>query len=251
MINKTEIKNRFQRSAGSYEEHALVQKLIAGYLGKLIQKYVISDSQRILEIGCGTGIVTRQLRALFPDSLLFINDLVEEMCYKTQSRCSLPLSHCIPGDIETLRLNQTFDLITSASTVQWFQQPAATFGHLCQHLSPKGWLIFSTFGRKNFQEIDRITGNGLTYPSVEQISSWLNGEAEILYCEENLHTLYFSDPLEVLRHIKCTGVNATGRAEIWTKGRLKQFKESYRTLFAPNGQYPLTYHPLYFVCRKN
>ncbi|MDE7375113.1 MAG: malonyl-[acyl-carrier protein] O-methyltransferase BioC, partial [Odoribacter sp.] len=62
--------------------------------------------------------------------------------------------------------------------------------------------------------------------------------------------LEFEHPLDVLRHVKNTGVNAMNLRESWTPGRLEKFVREYKERFQTGGRCPLTYHPQYFVCRK-
>ena len=112
-------------------------------------------------------------------------------------------------DIEQIPLTGKFDLIVSASTFQWLARPRATFAKLAAHLNTNGWLIFSTFGKNNFKELKAVTGQGLEYRSIVELSAWLSSEYDILYTEEQIHMLKFSDPLDILRHVKKTGVNAT------------------------------------------
>ena len=45
-------------------------------------------------------------------------------------------------------------------------------------------------------------------------------------------------------------MNVSGDSTIWTKGRVDAFIKDYNARFAIDGKVALTYHPLYFVCRK-
>ena len=62
MIDKTEIKYRFKRSVESYEENAPVQRRIADHLFELLQGILDYQPDKILEIGCGTGLLTRRIK---------------------------------------------------------------------------------------------------------------------------------------------------------------------------------------------
>lgn len=249
MIDKTEIECRFRRSVDSYEDNATVQKWIVQRLTELIQEYV-PHSSRTLEIGCGTGLLSEKINRLWENHQLWVNDLVEQMCRKTLDRCQLPASCGVAGDIEQIPLDGQFDLIVSASTFQWLARPRTTFIKFAAHLNPNGWLIFSTFGKDNFKELKSVTGQGLEYHSIPELTALLSPEYDILYAEEQIHTLKFSDPLNILQHVKKTGVNATGLSTAWTKGRLRRFCEDYKIRFLTDGYYPLSYHPIYLICRK-
>lgn len=249
-MDKTEIKCRFRRSVESYEENATVQKLIAERLFQLLEKYSEEVLFRILEVGCGTGLFTRKLKRKCEDSILVINDIVEEMCCKTSAVCEIDRNNFLVGDIECITLPGTFDAIVSSSTFQWLNHPKAVFKKFAEHLTTEGILAFSTFGKENLYELKTITHQGLVYPDRIEWTKLLAEDFDVLYTEEAKHTLYFSDPIDIIRHIKRTGVNAVGRADGWTKGRLDHFCAEYRLLFSSSRGLPLTYHPMYFVCRK-
>lgn len=250
-ISKTEIECRFRRSVESYEENAYVQKSIVNHLVQLISRHVSSGREaRLLEVGCGTGLLTTRLQELFNNKELYVNDLVEEMCQKTANRCGIPAAHCLTGDIETLRLSGLFELIVSASTFQWLEQTEQTFCKFAKHLTQGGWLIFSSFGEDNFKELKAVTGKGLHYHTVKETKELLSGYFDVIHAEENHYRLEFPNPLEILQHMKKTGVNASRSAQGWTRKNLGEFIERYATLFPDHDIYPLTYHPVYLIAQK-
>lgn len=111
-------------------------------------------------------------------------------------------------------------------------------------------LVFSTFGKFNLREIRLTTGGGLDYWNKEELEKMLKPYFEIELIEEEFHMLEFDTPLAVLQHLKKTGVNVSGDSTIWTKGRVDAFIKDYNARFAIDGKVALTYHPLYFVCRR-
>lgn len=248
-MDKKLISQRFRRSVESYEENAPVQKEIAQRLLELLQTFLKEQPRHVLEIGCGTGLLTRKITTLLPSGSLYINDLVEEMCLKAATGSHIPFNRCLPGDIEEMALPRTFSLCVSASTFQWFARPAETFRKLASHLSPEGLLVFSTFGPGNLPELSEFTEKGLSYLSYEELTRLLSPYFDILHFEDDYRKLYFPEPLDILRHLKKTGVNASASSSLWTKGHLRHFTLFYENKFEKNA-YPLTYHPLYFVCCK-
>ena len=115
-INKEEVEQRFRRSRVSYNDNARVQKMVVDRMVPMILSSVERVPEKILEIGCGTGLLTSQLQRTFPSDGLYLNDLVEELCYHAATVNHVPLKHCFPGDVEKLFLPLSFDLIASAST---------------------------------------------------------------------------------------------------------------------------------------
>ncbi len=248
-IDKENIARHFRRSYLTYETHALAQKHINVRLGALLDAYCPTMPTPILEVGCGTGLMTAQLVARYTPLVLWINDLVNTSCTDVATRYFVPFNHCLPGDIETIELPQEFHLIVSASTFQWLARPAETFASLARHLHPEGWLVFSTFGEDNCKEVKKVTGKGLVYHTTEETKALLTPHFDIVHAEEEHYVLSFDTPMEVLRHLKLTGVNAVSVSESWTRSCLSDFTEKYALYFADNGTCPLTYHPQYFVCR--
>ena len=133
---------------------------------------------------------------------------------------------------------------------QRFTTPEETFKKLSKRLEQRGVLVFSTFGKFNLREIRLTTGGGLDYRNKEELEKMLKPYFEIELIEEEFHMLEFDTPLAVLQHLKKTGVNVSGDPTIWTKGRVDAFIKDYNARFAIDGKVALTYHPLYFVCRR-
>jgi malonyl-CoA O-methyltransferase len=90
MIDKRAVARHFSRAAATYDEAALVQADMARDLAVLCP--ALPAAPRLLEIGCGTGLFTDQLLALYPDASLTIVDISPAMTdhcrekYRTQSR---------------------------------------------------------------------------------------------------------------------------------------------------------------------
>lgn len=250
VFNKREVADHFKRSIASYDDNAIAQKMIVDKLFQILESFHLDYTpKKILEIGCGTGILTARLRKLFPDSELSINDLVEELCVYTTKKLQI-VDRYLAGDIEQIDLCDKYDLIISSSTFQWFTHPESTFKKLYRHMSANSIMLFSTFGKENLSEIRILQGSGLHYLTSEETTQILSKYFEVHYYGEEYLRLEFDDPLAVLQHLKMTGVNGIGKRKIWTKGKLEKFVHEYSRLHTINGKVQLTYHPLYFICRK-
>lgn len=249
-MHKEEIKNRFRRSMESYDAHAQVQKQVARRLAAMVNERVAATPDRVLEIGCGTGLFTDELKRLYPTARLVVNDLVEELCERTAARVGIPPEERLGGDIEQVSFTGLFDLIASASTLQWMADPGTLFRKLSDVLMPGGLLIFSTYGKYNLREIRLTTGGGLNYRSQEEIMALLEPCFRVEEIAEEFRLMEFSDPFDILQHLKKTGVNVSGDPSIWTRGRVNAFIREYNRRFCLDGKVTLTFHPLYLVCRK-
>src|SRR3546814_12624952 len=73
------IRQAFGTAALGYEDSAGVQRIAAETLAKLAAQRRLPLVPRILEIGCGTGLLTRHIRTQWPEAELTVTDLAPEM----------------------------------------------------------------------------------------------------------------------------------------------------------------------------
>ena len=249
-MDKDLIRRRFAKALTTYPGEAHVQQSIARRMVQLVADYTDpSAHRRVLEVGCGTGLFTRQYVTTFHPGEMWANDLCPEAA-GLYADMESPAFHFLPGDAEQIGLPDRLSMVVSCSTLQWFESPERFFGRCRAHLDDGGYLIFTTFGRRNMHEVSSATGRSLPYRTADELRKALEAAFEVTYCDESETTVAFDSPLDVLRHLKMTGVTASG-AQAWTRRDLAQFCRRYdggrRTA---DGRVTLTYHPIYFVTKK-
>lgn len=245
-MDKRLIAERFARARDTYSQEARVQQQVAEKMMRLLPDIRF---RHIVEFGCGTGSYSRiLLHQLQPETLL-LNDLCPEMKECLTDLLLQDAVQFMPGDAEVLEFPEKTDLITSCSTLQWFNNPKRFFARCHSFLTDNGYLAFSTFGAENMREIRTLTGHGLDYLPVEKLNELLSPYFETVYAEEEIVPLPFATPLQVLQHLKQTGVTGTEK-KIWTRGRLQAFCNGYIGQFSQDGNVSLTYHPIYIIARK-
>lgn len=242
-MNKELIQKRFAKNLATYDENAKIQKVMAEYLiGFLDEK----EFKNVLEIGCGTGMLT----GLAFKNLIFenytANDIVSG-CEEYIKKISREIKF-VPSDIEDFLKNNNdkYDLIISNAVFQWIEDFENFLKLLISRLNKGGTLIFSTFGNKNFTEIREVLGTSLFYRSIEDYEDMLKNFRHVI--KEERHTLNFKSPAEVLRHIKLTGANAICETK-WTKSDMLNFESKYNNWC--NNAPILTYNPVYIKIYKN
>lgn len=249
MINKPLIAQRFSKALPTYNQQASVQQAICQQLIALLSSTKRSKFQRILEIGCGTGQLTTLLHQYCCADGWHLNDLCDTRPHLTPLLQQTAYQF-FQGDAEQLTFSGQYDLLASASTVQWFENPKGFLAKCSTLLAPQGLLLISTFAPQNLIEIKKLTGIGLHYPSLKQWETWLTPQFEILHLSQQTLHLSFDSPLDVLRHLKSTGVTAVGTT-LWNKKRLQQFIDQYQQQYClDNHQVQLTYQPIFILARK-
>lgn len=220
-------------SAFNYDYHATIQHEICE---QLIEQILEAEQFKILEIGAGTGQLTKLLAQNVDGDDIVINELAA--CQRDTLQAILPKATIIIGDAETLDFGQNFSLIISANAIQWFDEPLSLVDKAFFSLNSGGQLLFNTFSPKHFLQIKALTDQGLTYPSKE---AWQERLIQAGFSQIQITTkrfdLSFADPMAVLKHMKLTGVstNCPQKAFVWTKAKLAEFIKQYQAqFFNPN-----------------
>lgn len=251
-IDKTYVQKQFNCGLSTYSREAVVQKDVARKLMRELVSLRSACYKRLFEVGCGTGFLTGEILENADVGELMVNDIAAVSKHKIQELSAYYLKHIefIQGDAEEIDLPQHLDAVLSGSTIQWFKNKQYFFNKVYHSLNPGGILAFSTFGCDNFKEIKSLTGVGLEYKCLDDLVSMLAGKFNILWADEWIDTLEFTSPLDVLRHIKQTGVNAV-RQSYFGLRQLKGFTNSYyRRFLSDSEKVTLTYNPIIIIAQK-
>lgn len=260
---KQGIRRNFARRAASYDEHAGTQRFMAQGLLALTAKFVPRVA-RILEIGCGTGYLTAQLRQANAAAHLVALDLDAVLVAAARQRLGVdPGVTWLVADGETLSRG-SFDLIISNAAFQWLTCPAATLTAYFQSLNPGGVLAFSTLGPRTFQELGasvRQAAASLKIAATPEIAAhsfldqgaWTallsqSGFSQVRLTQE-LMTVSFPSPLQFLKALQATGAT-NPQPRPFSPRLLKALLATYKASFSENGSIPVTYEIILAVARK-
>lgn len=234
------IANRFREALPSYDSNASAQAEIIGNLLSMLPDSLKSKPLKVLEIGAGSGLLSKRLPEILQiESATFI-DLFPLEKFNICSKETY-----LEGDAEILidRMAENpdadkYDLIVSANTIQWFADPRTFFRNAARHLSPSGVLLCSTFLPGNLGELDSLRPAPLLYRDKDEIEKYLESIFGRYIIREQELTLRFESAHDMLHHLKSTGVGGGTRL---APGNLRQLIGSRQT--APT----LTYRPLYIM----
>lgn len=138
--------------ASHYDEAARMQQIAARRLDLVLAGRFSRDDapRRILELGCGTGLLTACLRDRYPEARIVAIDLSPRMIARARARVPDAIFHVM--DAERPTLDESFDLICSNFCIQWFSNRKAAFARLAHCLVPDGRMEITTLARGSFAE---------------------------------------------------------------------------------------------------
>lgn len=153
-LDKEVLASRFGARADSYEAATPVQDVMGQYLLDTIRRYTANRSiHEILEVGCGTGRLTRAIKALFPAARITAIDISQEMIHHARQQVAGPEYRVMDAEAYLQSPDRTFDLVLSNATVQWFVDLESGMQRMAAALSPGGLLALGTLGERTFQEL--------------------------------------------------------------------------------------------------
>jgi malonyl-CoA O-methyltransferase len=158
----TAIAQSFGAAAGTYDDHADLQRAVAARLARLLPPLT---APRVLELGCGTGLFSRHLLARYPDGTFLFTDFAPSMAEQCRRNLAGTGNQRVAFEImDAARptAEGPFDLIAMSMTLHWLADPEAALDALRKRLAPNGVLIFATIGGESFPEWrDALVAQGL------------------------------------------------------------------------------------------
>lgn len=248
---KQQISDCFGAAASYYDEHAQVQQEVADRLIASLQPWRdIIPSGPIIELGCGTGFVTKGLADLYEKQEIQVTDLSEEMVNFCRQKFDQDNLTFKVQDAEAPPYEEPhYAMTVSGFTAQWFKDPAQTLGRWLQATKPGGLLLASFPGNNSFPEWKEkceelglpFTGNEL--PDVEEMVIKMSvGPAQVDYYEDTV-TKTYNSARDFFRDLKKLGAGTqrSGRSltpkelalliDHWDSSVEEDIKVSYHVVF--------------------
>ena len=252
ILDKNKIARCFRQAMVTYDLHATAQRQVSARLLNLAGQIPAISYERVLEIGCCTGLLTQMLCQQQRVETLLLNDLVPDFSESVLARIPeerMPRLHHFFGDIETLQLPDRLTLVVSSATFQWLADLPGFLHRLAEVLRKDGFLVFSIFGPGTLKEFTELTGVGLDYRSPEQIADLLERDFILEQMVADQDRLVLATPRDVLHHLRATGVGGV-RDYRWTTSGLRYFEQEYLARFGTAEGVPVTYASACFIARK-
>jgi malonyl-CoA O-methyltransferase len=258
-LKQDQVRKNFSRHAAEYDRYALVQKSVAL---KLLQRLPAAAVQgRALEVGCGTGILSRIFLEQYPGSNLLLSDLAHGMSCRVAA--DFTDQQVVDADAATLPFAaESFDLVLSSSVYQWVDHLPQAFAELQRVLRSGGHVLMAIFGEQTLHELRQShaeasllrESHGQGFPNCAQMRDALGGDFEIELLESSLEVEWHSGVPHLLRSLKAIGAQNASRQRpggLASRLVMQRMYDSYIRNFGQDGMIPATYEVIYLLLRKN
>jgi malonyl-CoA O-methyltransferase len=257
---KHAVRRSFERAASTYDQNNVLQCEIGLRLLKHLDPMRI-DPERIVDVGCGTGIFFGPLAKRFPGKELIGVDIAPGMLAHASRRTSrlkkmLGFRHprLVCGDAESLPLAAaSAQFVFSNLALQWCR-PESVFAEAARVLQTGGLFMFSTFGPDTLKELRAAFAAADGFEHVNTFIDMHDLGDQLVHAgladpvmEMEMITLEYSSVEKMARDLKAIGArNALpGRPRgLSGRGRWREVIAAYDK-FRRNGVLPASYEVIY------
>lgn len=259
IFDSRQVRRAFARAATSYDRHAALQTEVRKRLHERLDDAALEPAT-VVDLGCGTGHGTAELRKRFPRALTLGLDFALPMLRAARRRRGWRRPFALAaGDAEALPLAEaSVDLLHSNLCLQWCGDLVGVLDGFRRVLRPKGMLLLSSFGPQTLVELREAFAAVDAAPHVSRFHDMHQlGDALLAagfrdpVLERDVFTLEYDRVLDLMHELRGLGAtNAdTGRnRQLTGKQHLQRVIASYENL-RRNGRLPATWEVVYAQAR--
>lgn len=252
-LSSNDIARSFSQAAKTYDAAAFFQRIAGERLFERLDYFKL-EPKNIVDLGCGTGVFTRELSQRFPQAKTTGVDIAEGMIAwcKQQSQsedyvCADALA--LPFD------DNSQDLIFSNLAIQWVEDLPKLFTELNRVLKPEGLLLFTTLGPDTLMELKKSFAEVDHYQHVNDFID-MHHVGDAMLQATMLDPVVDAEPVvisydkatELMRDLKDIGAhNVDNRRSsgLMSPKKLRAVEKAYQQFALDDGQLPATYELVY------
>ena len=255
VLDKAQIRRSFANASQSYDAMASLQRRVGR---ELISKVALRREALVLDVGCGTGYFTQQLRDRTLLNNVIALDIALPMLLKTRQRFSGGAVPLLCADAEQLPIaNNCIDGLVSNLALQWCLGLDQLLVDVQRVLRANGQFVFSTFGERALGELKAAWAEVDDYPHVNEFCSLSELERLLkkagfvnVQVESKLYQVKYNSVIELMRELKGIGahnVNQSRNKKLTTKGQLQALLSAYP--IDKDGRITASYEIIYVQAR--
>lgn len=146
---KEAVRRNFDESVSAYDAFESKHKLFETLTARLCELISPLKPERVLDVGCGTGVSTLAIHKNLPQSpVIYAVDISEAMLSKARERCrGIPGIYFIRGDAEKLSeyFNEAFDAVFYTASIFLIPGFKSSVDQAFRLIVPEGFLAISFY----------------------------------------------------------------------------------------------------------
>lgn len=243
IVDKSALTNFIFFDETEFEHNAVVHVDVVERMMRLVKANklgpaIMGAKNRIIEIGSGTGTLSRRMAALVSDAVIEMWDFAAPVPSALPLGRKYRFRNCDP-ELEISKLRpSSVEHIFSASAVQWFNSPEKFLIDAARALRPEGYVFLSTFTEGNLHEVSDMTGKTFPLLSPERWIEMAERNFNVVASESYTRDLDFATPFDAVHYLRMTEVM-----------RLASDLAEHLPMRL-DGRYHLTYKPFILILQK-
>ncbi len=144
----------------------------------------ISEGDRVLEVGCGTGFTTEEIVRRINERNVYAVDLTPEQMRKAVFK--FKKANFLIGDAENLPFkDNVFDAAISAGSIEYWPNPQKGISEMARVVKPGGRVVILAPRKPENRIVRRFAEGIMLFPSTQQCVLWMEkaGLKEIRFVE--------------------------------------------------------------------
>ena len=211
------VKDEFSKHAKEYNSHNIIQQIIS----KALVRELNFQPKRILELGCGSGQVFKNIN--FPFEYYKAIDFSKEMCKIHPQHKNLQIE-CLDFDTSEFHQNiqnEKYDIVLSSSALQWSHSLTKIIKTLSSISNRIHMVLFTSNTFKTIFELTNTTSPILNLKEIKKsFDKFYSCKYEVLN-----YKIEFENKKELFNYIKNSGVS--GNKQTLTFKQAKQLYKNY------------------------
>lgn len=253
MSNTRSVERHFSKAARTYNSHALIQRSAAELLSWRIRD-ACNEASIILDVGCGTGFLSKELSRLYPSARIIGLDISPGMLACAQEELAeVKNVSFILGDAREFLSHEKFDLIVSSSSLQWLNPLRIFCTKVKLLLKPGGFFCISSMLEGTLNELHSLRMElfpqkppGDTLPSQAELQASMKAAGLSILVEETHEAKQYFDSAEdfiqAIRTQGFTGGSLSSSGLPLSRREIRQLELEYETRWlSASGRVPATY----------
>jgi len=259
-LQRQTVSARFSAAAETYAHRATVQARVAANLIRLIPPSDVVH--RILEVGCGTGILTRYLLGHFQHATIDAVDFSPKMIAAASRQFqAAPTIHWHAADARLFRGATLYELVVSNCSLHWITPLLEVFYNLAGQIRPGGALTFSIMLHGTLGELHAARlcvaphkAPAGRLPLLNEVSDCLDlCGLEIIESHAQVEIEVYAgapDFFQAIHEMGLTGGAVSRAAVPLNRREIEQLMSHYEQAYATDGGVRASYNVGYFKTRR-